>query len=150
MLKTFLIYLLLLVSGGLGLLYYLLNDKYKKQSTQMRILTKQLNGFTSQMNAVNKSVNNVTVFYGPIPFTNGQIIRSCSLHISPLSSSSVLRQVSSGTRVEILDSVEVQETLWYEVKLILQDDKNLKGYIRQEFIKGLTVVETNAVNRRYY
>lgn len=145
MIKTFFIYVLLLTSGGLGILYYLLNDKYNKQNIQVRVLTKQNNSLTSQLNTINKPNETLKVYYRPIRFNTGETIKRCSLYISPLSNSPILRSIPSNSRVAILDAVEALETLWYEVRVITSDSVNTKGFVRQELIKELQIIETHII-----
>lgn len=145
MIKTFFIYVLLLTSGGLGILYYLLNDKYNKQNIQVRVLTKQNNNLTSQLNTINKPNDTLKVYYRPIRFNTGETIKRCSLYISPLSNSPILRSIPSNSRVAIIDAVEALETLWYEVRFITSDTVNTKGFVRQELIKELQIIETHII-----
>ncbi|GEM_PF-313942 len=148
--KTFFIYLLLSTTGGLGILYLALRDKYDKQNLQVRILSKQNNNLTSQINIINKPNDNLKVYYRPITFDTGEVVKRCSLHISPLSNSPILRSLSIGGKVEIVDTMEALETLWYEVKVITSDTVNIKGFVRQEFIKELQIVETQIIKSRRY
>jgi len=143
--KTFFIYVLLLTSGGLGILYYLLNDKYNKQNIQVRVLTKQNNSLTSQLNTINKPNETLKVYYRPVIFNTGETLKRCSLYISPLSNSPILRSIPSNSRIAILDAVEALETLWYEVRIITSDTVNTKGFVRQELVKELQVVETHII-----
>jgi len=143
--KTFFIYVLLLTSGGLGILYYLLNDKYNKQNIQVRVLTKQNTSLTSQLNTINKPNETLKVYYRPVRFNTGETLKRCSLYISPLSNSPILRSIPSNSRIAILDAVEALETLWYEVKIITSDTVNTKGFVRQELVKELQVVETHII-----
>ena len=145
MIKTFFIYVLLLASGGLGILYYLLNDKYNKQNIQVRVLTKQNNNLTSQLNTINKPNETLKVYYRPVRFNTGETLKRCSLYISPLSNSPILRSIPSNSRIAILDAVEALETLWYEVRIITSDTVNTKGFVRQELVKELQVVETHII-----
>lgn len=145
MIKTFFIYVLLLTSGGLGILYYLLNDKYNKQNIQVRVLTKQNNSLTSQLNTINKPNETLKVYSRSIRFNTGETIKRCSLYISPLSNSPILRSIPSNSRVAILDAVEALETLWYEVRVITSDSVNTKGFVRQELIKELQIIETHII-----
>ncbi|WP_346939096.1 hypothetical protein [uncultured Clostridium sp.] len=145
MIKTFFIYVLLLASGGLGILYYLLNDKYNKQNIQVRVLTKQNNSLTSQLNTINKPNETLKVYYRPVRFNTGETLKRCSLYISPLSNSPILRSIPSNSRIAILDAVEALETLWYEVRIITSDTVNTKGFVRQELVKELQVVETHII-----
>ncbi|WP_346937277.1 hypothetical protein [Clostridium sp.] len=145
MIKTFFIYVLLLTSGGLGILYYLLNDKYNKQNIQVRVLTKQNNSLTSQLNTINKPNETLKVYYRPVRFNTGETLKRCSLYISPLSNSPILRSIPSNSRIAILDAVEALETLWYEVRIITSDTVNTKGFVRQELVKELQVVETHII-----
>ncbi|MFR1709951.1 MAG: SH3 domain-containing protein [Clostridium sp.] len=145
MIKTFFIYVLLLTSGGLGILYYLLNDKYNKQNIQVRVLTKQNNSLTSQLNTINKPNDSLKIYYHPIKFYTGETLKRCSLYISPLSNSPIIRSISMNTKVEILDAVETLETLWYEIRVITSDNVNTKGFVRQELIKELQVIETHII-----
>lgn len=145
MIKTFFIYVLLLTSGGLGILYYLLNDKYNKQNIQVRVLTKQNNSLTSQLNTINKPNDSLKIYYHPVKFYTGETLKRCSLYISPLSNSPIIRSISMNTKVEVLDAVEALETLWYEIRIITSDNVNTKGFVRQELIKELQVIETHII-----
>lgn len=149
MFKNLLIYILLIISGGVSILYYLLSDKYNKQNLQVRVLTKQINGLTSQVNNINRPNDNIRVYYSPVTFNTGEVMRRCSLYISPLSNSTILRQLTSGTKVKIIDSVEVLETLWYEVHVLCADNSNTRGFLHQDCIKELKTVETQIVSNRY-
>ncbi|MEG1256831.1 hypothetical protein [Clostridium sp.] len=150
MIKTFFIYVLTFVSAGVGVLYYLLTDKYNKQNLQVRVLTKQNHGLTSQLNSINKPTDNLKIYYRPIKFNTGETLKRSSLYIAPLSNSAILRSLPANTKVEIIDLVEAFEILWYEVKVIISEDVNIKGFIRQELIKELQVVETHVVSNYRY
>ena len=145
MIKTFFLYVLLLTSGGLGILYYLLNDKYNKQNIQVRVLTKQNNNLTSQLNTINKPNGSLKVYYRPIRFNTGETLKRCSLYISPLSNSPIIRSIPTNAKVEILDAIEVLETLWYEIRVITSDTVNTKGFVRQEFVRELQIIETHII-----
>ncbi|MEG0132895.1 MAG: hypothetical protein RR891_07095 [Clostridium sp.] len=146
MLKTFFIYVLSFAAAGVGVLYYLLIDKCNKQNLQLRILTKQNHNITAQLNSINKPTDNLKIYSKPVPFSTGQTLNRCSLYISPLSNSPILRSIPSSTRVEILDLVEAFELSWYEVKVIMSEDVNIKGFIRQELVKELQVVQTTVLS----
>ena len=148
--KTLLTYILLLASGGLGIAYYLLLDRHNKQNLQIRVLTRQNNSLTAQINSINKPKDNIKIYCKTKPFNAGYTSRPCSLYIAPLSNSSILRSLSSNTKLEIIDYVEAYELSWYEVKLILNETVNIKGFIREDFVTGIDMVETHAVSKRYY
>lgn len=150
MLKNLFIYVLLIAAACIGILYYLLTDKYNKQNLQVRVLTKQINGLNAQLGALNKAFENIKIYYHPISFDTGETLRKCSLYISPLSNSPIIRTILPGTKVQIIDSVETLEILWYEVKVLCSETTNIKGFIRQEYVKGLQVVTTNIVSSKYY
>lgn len=150
MIKTLFIYILLLVSGGLGIAYYLLLDRYNKLSLQTRVLSRQNSGLTSQINSINKPTDNIKIYYKTKPFNAGYTTRPCSLYIAPLSNSAILRSLSSNMKLEITDYVEAYELSWYEVKLIINETVNIKGFIREDFVTGVDVVETQVVSKRYY
>lgn len=150
MIKTLFMYILLLVSGGLGIAYYLLLDKYQKQTLQIRVLSRQNNGLTAQINSINKPTDNIQIYYKAKPYNAGYTSRPCSLYIAPLSNSAILRSLPSNTKLEIADYVEAYEISWYEVKLIINETVNIKGFIREDFIIGVNVVETQSVSKRYY
>lgn len=150
MLKSIIIYTLLLASGGIGIAYYILLNKYNSQNLQIRMLTRQNHGLASQINSINKPTDNIKIYYKTTPYKVGYTKNNCSLYISPLSNSHILRSVPFNTKVEIIDLVEIYEMYWYEVKLITSETTNIKGFIREEFIKGIDVVETHVVSRRSY
>lgn len=150
MIKTIFIYILLLVTGGLGIAYYLLLDRYNKLNLQTRVLSRQNSGLTAQINSINKPTNNIQIYYKTKPYNAGYTIRPCSLYIAPLSNSAILRSLPSNTKLEITDYVEAYELSWYGVKLIMNETVNIKGFIREDFITGVDVVETQVVSKRYY
>lgn len=150
MIKTLFIYILLLVSGGLGIAYYLLLDRYNKLSLQTRVLSRQNSGLTSQINSINKPTDNIQIYYKNKPYNAGYTTKPCSLYIAPLSNSAILRSLSSNIKLEITDYVEAYELSWYEVKLIINETVNIKGFIREDFVTGVDIVETQVVSKRYY
>lgn len=150
MFKTLLMYILLLACGGLGISYYLLLDRYNKLNLQSRVLSRQNNGLTAQINSISKPTDNIQIYYKTKQYNAGYTSRPCSLYIAPLSNSAVLRSVSRNTKLEITDFVEAYELSWYEVKLIINETVNIKGYIREDLVTGVDVVETQAVSKRYY
>lgn len=150
MFKTLFMYILLLACGGLGIAYYLLLDRYTKLNLQSRVLSRQNSGLTAQINSINKPTDNIQIYYKTKYFNAGYTSRPCSLYIAPLSNSAVLRSISSNTKLEITDFVEAYELSWYEVKLIINETVNIKGYIREDFITGVDVVETQSVSKKYY
>lgn len=150
MLKTLFLYILIFASGGLGIAYFLLRDKYNTQNLQVRVLTRQNHGLTTQLNSINKPTDNIKVYYKSTPYSAGYILKSCSLYIAPLSNSPILRSLSYNTKLEILDLVEAYEMSWYEVKLILSETVNIKGFVRQEFINGVDIIETQIISRKFH
>ncbi len=150
MIKSLFLYIFIFASGGLGIAYFLLRDKYNTQNLQIRVLTRQNHGLTTQLNSINKPTDNIKVYYKSNPYNAGYISKSCSLYIAPLSNSPILRSLSYNTKVEILDLVEAYEMSWYEVKLISSETVNIKGFVRQEFINGVDVVETQIVSKKFY
>lgn len=150
MIKSFFNYILILVSGSLSIAYYLLLEKYSKLNIQTRVLTRQNSSLTTQLNSMNKPMDNIQIYSKTTPYSAGYTLNRCSLYIAPLSNSAILRSVASNTKIKITDYVEVYELSWYEVKLIINETVNIKGYIREEFIKGVDVVETKIVSTKYY
>lgn len=150
MIKTIFIYILLLISGGLAIAYYLLLEKYNKLNLQTRVLSRQNSGLTAQINSINKPSDNIQIYYKTKAYNAGYTSRPCSLYISPLSNSSILRSVPGNTKLELTDYVEAYELSWYEVKLIINETVNIKGFIREDFITGVDIVETKVVSKRYY
>lgn len=150
MIKSLFLYIPLFVSSGLCIAYYLLLDRYNKQNLQVRVLTRQNHGLTTQINSINKPTDNIKVYYKTTPYSAGYILRPCSLYIAPLSNSAILRSLPTNTKVQILDLVEAYEVSWYEVKLILNETVNIKGFVREEFVNGVDVVQAEIVSRKYY
>lgn len=150
MIKTFFMYILLLINGGIGIAYFILLDKLNKQNLQVRVLTRQNNSLTAQINSINKPKGTIKIYYKSRPFNAGFTSKPCSLYISPLCSSDILRTLPSNTKLEILDYVEAYELSWYAVKLIINETVNIKGFIREDFVTGIDLVENQTLSKRYY
>jgi hypothetical protein len=111
-------------------------------------MAKQNKDLTSQINILNRPVDNLKVLYHPLNCLHGEITSRTSLYLSPLYNSPVLRVIHSGARLQLLDLCETYDTLWYEVKLIIDDNINIKGFVKREFVKELETVETGLIYKR--
>jgi len=132
---------------AIGILYILLSRKLETTVLQIRMLTKQNRELTTKMNILTKPSDNIKIYYHALPSFSGEITTRCPLFLCPIYNSQVLRNISTNTKVELLDLVEVQDTLWYEVKIISNENFNLKGYVKKEFIRELQSVETAVMYR---
>ncbi|MEG0772518.1 hypothetical protein [Clostridium sp.] len=145
---TFLIYTLIFTCIALGFFNYLNIQKLNDQNLKLRVMAKQNKDLTAQINIINRPVDNLKVLYHPINHLHGEITSRTSLYLSPLYNSPVLRIIHGGTRLQLLDLCETYDSLWYQVKLILDDNINIKGYVKREFVKELETVETGLIYKR--
>lgn len=132
---------------ALGVLYVFLSKKMETKTLQIRMLTKQNRELTTKVNTLTKSYDTLKVSYLALPSITGEIIASCPLFLSPIYNSPILRTLPSSAKVELLDLIEIQDTLWYEVKMISNESFNLKGFIKKEFIHELQCLDTTIVCR---
>lgn len=113
----------------------------------MKVLTKQNTKLSSEMSFLNKSSADIRISSLTLQYSVGEVVNNCSLYLGPIFNSPILRNVTSGTKVSLLDLCNSSDDLWYEVKLIVSDTFNIKGYVRKEFIKEINTIDTS---NKYY
>lgn len=90
--------------------------------------------YKSKISNSHNSDGPIVIKYKPSLFRTGTTKDSCNLYLSPLENSQILSSVNKGTCVEIQDSAEIFEVLWYEVSLKSQTNINNKGWIQKDVL----------------
>lgn len=122
---------LLLILLPVGIFYYF-NEKITKQRKQILILSKQNTNINNKLKK-NYS-NNFTVKYLDPNINSTMIITKCPLFLAPVEDSIVISTLSKGIQVDILDSAEISNQLWYEVSTQSINRINNKGWIKSDYI----------------
>jgi hypothetical protein len=124
---------IIFIAASIFILHYFTN-KISNQRKQILLLKYQNNSLSHK--PIKPRI--ITIKY-MIPTHNmGLITTSCNLYISPLTDSYVLNSVNQDTSVQIQDSAEINNELWYEVCLSTEETNiNSKGWINSQYIKIL-------------
>jgi len=97
----------------------------------------------SKLKTFNTPLENLIISYLPVYSYHGEIKNSTLLYIAPLLNSAIVRNLSRGVKVQIIDCCEVYNIIWYEVKVIIQSqNKNIKGFVMKSDVKELEIVES--------
>ena len=123
---------ILLILAALGSSYYFTN-KMSVQRKQILLLKYQNNNL-KHISKTNKNKNVTVEYIFPI-CDEGIVKKKCELFISPIEDSAVLNFLSESTLVKIQDSATINNQLWYEVSLLVEERVNNKGWIKEDFIK---------------
>jgi len=122
---------------------FFLSLKYNKQYTQLRVLSRRNSELLSKLKTFNAPLENLIISYLPVYSYHGEIKNSTLLYIAPLLNSAIVRNLSRGVKVQIIDCCEVYNIVWYEVKVIIQSqNKNIKGFVMKSDVKELEIVES--------
>ena len=98
-----------------------MNQKLSTQKTQLKIISKQNREFKSKIASSHSADGPIIIKYKQPLFKTGTTKENCSLYLSPLENSPVLSNVVKDTPVEIQDSAEIFDIIWYEVSSKISD-----------------------------
>lgn len=124
---------IILIAISTGIIYHFYNMCYL-QKRQLMLLTKQNNSLKENINSSKMKSENITLLYKSTNYAYGVIENPCKLHISPLKNSPVLCILDKNLDIEILDSVEVYQEIWYEIRFFSKTNINNKGWISDDNI----------------
>lgn len=119
----------LLVGFSLFVSCYFTN-KISNQRNQILLLKYQNNNLKHKTN----SSSHVTIKYLNPNYSEGILKEDCNLYIAPLSNSAIINSLDQATIIQIYDSAEINDELWYEVSVLSEDRINSKGWIKSDYI----------------
>ncbi|MGV8982940.1 hypothetical protein [Clostridium sp.] len=129
-----LIFLFSVISIGFGVYYTLMNQKLSTQKTQLKIVSMQNREFKSKITSARNAEGPIIIKYKTPFFKLGTTKENCSLYLSPVETSPVLSNIVKNISVEIQDSAEILDTVWYEISFKSQTNINNKGWIKKDSI----------------
>ena len=112
--------------------YLYFAQKTANQRRKIMFLSYQLEELKNKIKEQNTIMNDISITYKCPDAHSAETIGTTNLFIAPLENSMVLSKLSSGTKVEILDSAEILSVLWYEILLPSQTKINNKGWVKKE------------------
>ena len=120
--------------------YLYFAQKTANQRRKIMFLSYQLEELKNKIKEQNTFMNEISIIYKCPDAHSAAIIGTTNLFIAPLETSIVLSKLNDGTKVEILDSAEVLNMLWYEILLPSQTKINNKGWVKKERLNTLDSV----------
>lgn len=121
----------LLVGFSLFISYYFTN-RVSNQRKQI-LLLKYQNNTLKHKATLNSNLHNVIKYLTP-NYSEGVIEQNCNLYIAPLDNSAIINSLNQSTIIQIHDSAEINNELWYEVSILSEDRVNSKGWIKSDSI----------------
>jgi hypothetical protein len=128
---------ILLIGSALFVSYYF-TSKMSNQRKQILLLKYQNNTLKCKPNL--EQNEQIIVKYLSPNYNRGIIKSDCKLYLGPLNSSAVLNSLSENTNVQIHDSAEVNNKLWYEISILSQDRTNSKGWIKSDYLNFKDII----------
>ncbi|WML36332.1 SH3 domain-containing protein [Clostridium sp. OS1-26] len=121
----------LLIGFSLFVSYYFTN-KVSNQRKQILLLKYQNNNLKHKTNS--DSSLHTTIKYLNPNYSEGILKEDCNLYIAPLSNSAIINSLNQSTIIQIYDSAEINDELWYEISVLSEDRINSKGWIKSDYI----------------
>ncbi len=122
----------ILLMGAVAYLYYYFNNKISNQRKQILLLKRQNNDLKHK--GKHHDTKNLTIKYVENEYTEGLVLKDCVLNTCPMEFSSTINSLTKDTNVKILDSVEINDELWYQISIITEENLTTKGWIKAEFV----------------
>ncbi|MDD3223342.1 MAG: hypothetical protein PHX70_01335 [Clostridium sp.] len=124
------IFLLFIISCFLCLffIYHYSNIVYS-QKKQMMILTKENNLLKNKLSFISFPLKDIKLYYKIPKYTFAILGTPCNLYIAPIKNCTIIKKLRSNISIEILDSAEVNNEIWYEIRFKSNDNVNNKGWI---------------------
>ncbi len=127
-----LVFLFLLLVGFALFISYYFTNKMANQRKQILLLKHQNNSLKHKADL--EKDEQIIVKY-QYPDNNQGIIKSnCKLYLWPSVKSAALNSLMENIVVQIHDSAEINEELWYEISILSQDRTNSKGWIKSDYL----------------
>lgn len=111
---------------------YYFTSKISVLHRQLIVLSRQNSSLKNKLIAQNSSEqnqNNIQIKYRIPNYKYATTIENSELHISPINNSIVINKLAKGTMLEIQDSAQVSNYLWYEISVPSEERINTKGWI---------------------
>ncbi|ADK17196.1 MULTISPECIES: hypothetical protein [Clostridium] len=126
-------FLFLLIIAGNAVILYKFNDKVSVQRRQILSLKYENDDLKSKLSK--QTPKKIDIKYVTPQFLNAVVTISGTLHLSPISNSSIVNTLKENTSLKIQDSAQIQSQLWYEVFLPGDNRLNSKGWIKSNYIR---------------
>lgn len=133
--------LILLFSGCIFILYYKYEEKISHQKKQLIILSRQNKEMKNKLNYRSEKLTNLSVVYKRCNYSHAVINEDCNLHLAPLNNSIILSRLNKDIKINILDTAETMDTLWYEIDIKRGDRINTKGWVQEKNITKIKIGE---------
>ena len=134
---VYIIIIMLLLAAPV-IVYVYFSDKLARQQRQLMFITRQNNELKNNMTRQKLLNEHVNVTYAYPGFVRGIISDYCNLYLSPMENSPILGKVDIGTQIEVLDSAQLVDCIWYEISLPTSVRVNNKGWIKENFLSKIT------------
>lgn len=129
---TFFLFIILIII--IVLIYYKFTNIISSQKKQIILMSKQNNQLKTKINSRYSKLKNLTIKYIKPDYSNSITNYMCKLYIAPIDNSFALAELKKDLKLNIIDSAEVLNNIWYEVTFESDDNTNNKGWIKEEFI----------------
>lgn len=123
----FLLFIILCFAIAFSIYHY--SNIVYSQKKQMMLLTKENNLLKKKLTFIPFPLKDIKLYYKIPKYTFAILGTPCSLYIAPISNCTVLKKLSSNISIEILDSAEINNEIWYEIRFKSNDNVNNKGWI---------------------
>lgn len=131
------ILLFIVAVGALFYSFYYFSNKISIQKNQLVALKKQCSKLKHLVKNNNPYPNKVTIYYKKPTNSTGKIKCCTTLKLSPLDYSPSICKLDKDTLIDILDSAEINNKLWYEISIPNKSNINSKGWISSFYIEEL-------------
>ena len=132
----FFVILVLLIVPVIVYLYF--SDKLSGLQRQLMFMARQNNDLKSSLMRQNFSNESVSVTYAFPSFNSCVSSEYCSLYLAPTENSPAISKIDIGVQMEVHDSAEIGNSIWYEVSLPAATRVNNKGWIKENSITKVT------------
>ncbi|WP_125154126.1 hypothetical protein [Clostridium rectalis] len=132
---------ILLISVSVYISYYF-NNKITNQRRQFIVLKRELNTLKNRLNNEKSTYNSLNIQYKYTSLKNGVTLNECPLYLYPSNTAIVLSTLRINTFIEIKDSAQVNNELWYEISVPSLNQINSKGWIKAIYVKPNTNIES--------
>ncbi|WP_411679629.1 hypothetical protein [Clostridium thailandense] len=125
-----LVFLFLFLIGFALFISYYFTNKMTNQRKQILLLKHQNNSLKNKADL--EKEEQIIVKYHYLDKNQGIIKSNCKLYLWPSDKSSALNSLMENIVVQIHDSAEINEELWYEISILSEDRTNSKGWIKSD------------------
>lgn len=124
-----LIFLLILSIISCIFISYYFMSKLSLMHSQLIAISKQNSSLRNKIKNLSKTEINTEIIFRVPNFKYGTTVGNCDLHTSPFKNSIIINKIQKDTILELQDSAQISDSLWYEISIPSQERVNNKGWI---------------------